>query len=75
VTLDLQNADLRDTLRMLAQQTKANLTFGDDVQGRVTATLHDMALEPTLDSLLKPLGLTWRKTEEGVYVVETGRKR
>jgi len=44
VTLDLQNADLRDTLRMLAQQTKANLTFGDDVQGRVTATLHDMAL-------------------------------
>lgn len=69
VTLDLQNADLAEVLRMLAVQTKANIAFGKEVKGKVNATLHDMTVEQALDSLLAPRGFTWQKTKEGIYAV------
>jgi len=71
IMLDLQDADLRDVLRMLALQTNCSISFGDDIKGKVTATLHDKTLEQAFESILMPHGYYWHKTPDDVYVITT----
>lgn len=69
ITLDLQQAQLTDVLRMMAMQANCNISFGDDITGSVTATLHNLTLEQALESILQPLGYYWTKTPDNVYVI------
>ena len=69
VSLDLQNADLGEVLRMLAKQAKVKIVIGNDVKGTVSASLHNMPLDKMLDSILAPHDLTWRRKDDGTYVI------
>lgn len=73
VTLDVMNADLADVLRLLSKQTGKKIVFGVEPKRQVTASLTDKSLEEALDLLVRTAGLTWRKTEDGTYVVEAAK--
>jgi len=73
LTLDFQNADLREVLRILGQQAGVKVTVDDAIGGKLDATLHDMTVEQALDTLLEPRGLVWEKKEDGTIHVRRGR--
>lgn len=50
--LDLNNADIRDVLRLIADMYDLNMVMSDDVRGVVTVRLKDTSLANTLDALL-----------------------
>lgn len=70
VNFDVNQANLRDVLHMLSAQTGTKIICAKGVHDTVSATLKNMPLEAALDSLLKPRGLTWRKTGRNTYLVE-----
>jgi type IV pilus assembly protein PilQ len=57
ISLDVHNADVRETLRTLAAAGSLNLVIGPDVKGTVTLRLQDVPIEEALEILLRVTGL------------------
>ncbi|MBI5043390.1 MAG: type IV pilus secretin PilQ [Nitrospirae bacterium] len=53
ISLDFQDADIRNILRLIADVSGYNLAAGDDVKGKVTIKLLNVPWDQALDILLK----------------------
>jgi type IV pilus assembly protein PilQ len=73
IFLDVQDADIKSVLRMLAEQGNVNIVSGDDVKGTVTLKMKDVSWEQALETMLDLKGLA-QKREGNVITVVTLEK-
>ncbi len=59
VTMNFKNAELANVVRLLVSQDNLNLIMGDDIKGKVTVNLEDVALESALDAILHVNRYEW----------------
>lgn len=57
ISLDFQEADINDILRLIAEVSGVNIIAGGDVQGKVTTRMVDVPWDQALDVVLKINGL------------------
>lgn len=65
-SLDFEQADIRDALKLLFDQVGVSYTIDPGVQGTVIAHLQNVTFETALRNLLNQVNATWR-VEGGVY--------
>ncbi|WKZ57930.1 MAG: type IV pilus secretin PilQ [Bdellovibrionota bacterium] len=66
ISLDLQDTDIDNALRIIAEVSNLNIIASDDVAGKVTLRLIDVPWDQALDVILKTNGLD--KVQEGNVV-------
>jgi type IV pilus secretin PilQ/predicted competence protein len=66
ISLDLQDTDIDNALRIIAEVSNLNIIASEDVQGKVTLRLIDVPWDQALDVILKTNGLD--KVQEGNVV-------
>ena len=66
ISLDLQDTDIDNALRIIAEVSNLNIIASDDVTGKVTLRLIDVPWDQALDVILKTNGLD--KVREGNVV-------
>lgn len=69
ITLDFENTDIKDVIRVLAQKSGVNIILGQDVAATVTIQLKDMTWEKALDIILKNYNLTYKKEENLIRIM------
>jgi len=57
ISLDLQDTDIDNALRIIAEVSQLNIIASDDVRGKVTLRLIDVPWDQALDVILKTNGL------------------
>lgn len=57
VSLEFQNADVQDVIRLVAEVSKLNIIVADDVKGNLTLKLVDVPWDQALDIILTTLSL------------------
>lgn len=57
ISLDFKDADVVNLLRILAAESGRNIVVGDDVKGKMSITLRNVAWELALDTVLEARGL------------------
>jgi type IV pilus secretin PilQ/predicted competence protein len=62
ISLDFQDADINDILRLLAEVGKVNIIAGGDVQGKITTRMTDVPWDQALDVVLKINGLAQERS-------------
>jgi len=70
VSLDFQDADIINVLRLLAEVSKLNMVIGDNVAGKVTIKMLDVPWDQALDVILKMKGLG-KVYEDNVLRIDT----
>lgn len=68
ISLDFQNADIHNVLRLLAEVSKLNIVAGDDVTGKVTLKLDRVPWDQALDVVLAARGLGMVRTGNVIRV-------
>lgn len=66
IKLDLQDTDIDNALRIIAEVSNLNIIASDDVSGKITLRLMDVPWDQALDVILKTNGLD--KVQEGNVV-------
>lgn len=69
VTEFFEDTDLRQALQSLAQQAETTVIIDEQAAGVVTAVIEDEPFETALRKVLLPLGLVYRQTAEGEYLI------
>jgi type IV pilus assembly protein PilQ len=59
ITLDVNEADIGNVLRLLSRQSKLNIIASKDVTGKVTLSLHRVTLKEALENILRANGYTY----------------
>ncbi len=67
-SLELDQADIRDALKILFRSVQVNYTIASDVQGTVTVSLKNVPFETALRNVLSQADATYR-VEGGIYVI------
>lgn len=62
ISLDFQDADINDILRLIAEVGGINIIAGGDVQGKVTTRMVDVPWDQALDVILKINGLAQERS-------------
>jgi type IV pilus assembly protein PilQ len=62
ISLDFQDADINDILRLIAEVGKVNIIAGGDVQGKITTRMTDVPWDQALDVILKINGLAQERS-------------
>jgi type IV pilus assembly protein PilQ len=62
VSLDLRDADVRDVIWAFAKEHRMNVVIGEDVHGKVTLSLKNVAVRTAFDSILDNAGLGVRQS-------------
>ncbi len=75
VTIDLQDAEIRDALRLMAEYGNVSIVSGDDVKGKVTLTMKNVPWEQALDTILEINGLAKRKNGNIISVMTLEKKK
>lgn len=70
VTLNLTDADLQQTLKLIYDLTGANIILSKDIKGRVTINVKDLPLKKVLDLICEANGLKYIY-EDGVVKILT----
>lgn len=65
-SIELDNADVRDALKILFRAANVQYTVDPTVQGLVTVSLKDVPFETALRNILNQVNATWR-VDTGVY--------
>lgn len=68
ITVDLQNAEVGNVLRLLADVSGHNFVYGEEVKGKVTLKLRDVPWDQALDVVLKTKGLGMKKSGNVIRV-------
>lgn len=66
ISLDLQDTDIDNALRIIAEVSNLNIIASEDVAGKITLRLNDVPWDQALDVILKTNGLD--KVQEGNVV-------
>jgi type II secretory pathway component GspD/PulD (secretin) len=69
VTMNFKNAELANVVRLLVSQDNLNLIMGDDIKGKVTVNLEDVALESALDAILHVNRYEWF-VQDNIIIVQ-----
>jgi type IV pilus assembly protein PilQ len=75
VSLDVQSADVRDVLRLLAETGVVNILASGEVQGTMTIRLVDVPWEQALEAVLKFTGLAQERQGNIILVAPAERFR
>src|SRR5262249_17365761 len=75
VSLDVQSADVRDVLRLLAETGSINILASGEVQGTITVRLLDVPWEQALEAVLKLTGLAQERQGNVILVAPAERFR
>jgi type IV pilus assembly protein PilQ len=75
VSLDVQSADVRDVLRLLAETGGVNILASGEVQGTMTVRLVDVPWEQALEAVLKLTGLAQERQDNIILVAPAERFR
>ncbi len=70
VTLNVENADVRDVLQALAQIAGANIVISKDVTGKITIRLNKVPWKTALGIITESAGLSYRE-KNGIITVTT----
>jgi type IV pilus assembly protein PilQ len=73
VSLDVQSADVRDVLRLLAETGGINILASGEVQGTITVRLVDVPWEQALEAVLKLTGLAQERQGNIILVAPAER--
>src|SRR5262245_61236397 len=73
VSLDVQSADVRDVLRLLAETGSINILASGEVQGTITVRLVDVPWEQALEAVLKLTGLAQERQGNIILVAPAER--
>lgn len=71
VTLDFQEADIRDVLRVLAAKAGVNMIYGTDVAGTLTIHLHKVPFNECVNTILTLQGLVPQQVGESILRIIT----
>jgi len=69
MTIDVQDADVKAVLRLLAEEGKVSIVSGDDVKGPVTLQMKKVSWEQALDTILEIKGLGRRQVGNVITVM------
>ena len=75
IDLDLQDAEIRGVLRLMAEYGNISIIYGDEVSGKVTVTMKKIPWEQALDAILNIKGLTKKQTDEVIIVTTLKKKK
>lgn len=67
VTLDFEEADIRDVLRILSMKSGINIIFGSDVFGTITLKLENVPFDKAFNTILSLKGLV--SQEQGANIL------
>src|SRR5262245_844773 len=73
ISLDVQGADVRDVLRLLAETGGVNILTSGEAQGTVTARLLDVPWEQALAAVLSFTGLAQERQGNVILVAPAAR--
>jgi type IV pilus assembly protein PilQ len=73
ISLDFQNADINDILRLIAEVSGLNIIAGPDVKGTVTTRMVDVPWDQALDVVLRINGLDQERSDNIVRVAPVDR--
>jgi type IV pilus assembly protein PilQ len=73
ISLDFQDADINDILRLIAEVGGVNIIVGSDVQGKVTTRMVDVPWDQALDVVLKINGLAQERSGNIIRIVPLTR--
>ena len=71
VTLDFDNTDIRDVIRLLAAKAKVNIVFGADVSGTLTLHLNEVPFNEAFRTALSMMKLTTDQVGDNILRVIT----
>ena len=71
VSVDYDNADIRDVLKMLASEAKINIVAGPDVTGRITLHLANVPFKEVLQAVLSIKNLSTSQVGDDILRVVT----
>jgi type II secretory pathway component GspD/PulD (secretin) len=74
LTLDVRDAPIGDTLRLVSKAFDLNIVFSPDVKGTVTLSFHSVGVEQALDSIVRITGHAWRRKGDIIEVYRPGEK-
>ena len=75
VSLDVQSADVRDVLRLLAETGGVNILASGEVQGTITVRLVDVPWEEALEAVLTLTGLAQERQGHIILMAPAERFR
>ncbi|HEY7492425.1 MAG TPA: secretin N-terminal domain-containing protein [Candidatus Tectomicrobia bacterium] len=73
ISLDLQNAELGDVFRLLAEASGLNILASPEVKGTITTRLLDVPWDQALDLILRLNGLTQERYGNVILLVPLAR--
>lgn len=68
MSMNFQNADVRNLLNVIADFTKLNIVTSDSVAGKITVRLQDVPWDQALDIILSTRGLDMRRKDSVIWV-------
>jgi type IV pilus assembly protein PilQ len=74
ISLDFQNINIRDLIRLIAEFSHKNIIIGDHVTGRVSIKLRNVSWRQALDTVLNIQNL-YQREENGVIFVLPGQQQ
>ncbi len=76
VTMDFENADLKDALKAFSKQANINFIATDAIKNKkVTIFLNNVTIKDALTSILDANSLTYEKQGDNVYLIKPTGKR
>jgi type IV pilus assembly protein PilQ len=74
VSIDFQDADIRDVLRVLAMKSGVNVIYGPDVEGNITIKLDNVPFNKAFDTILTLKGLVRQEQSSNILRIATPQK-
>ncbi len=68
ITIDLQNADIGNVLRLIGDVSGKNIVFGDDIKGKVTIKLADVPWDQALEVILRTKGFGSQRDGDIIFI-------
>jgi type IV pilus assembly protein PilQ len=69
ISLDFKDADVVNLLRILAAESGRNIVIGDDVKGKMSISLRNVAWDLALDTILEARGLVKTERDNVIRIV------
>jgi type IV pilus assembly protein PilQ len=69
ITMDFEDADIRDVVKVIAIASGMNMVIGKDVEAMVTISLKDVPWEKALDVILRTYNFTYKKEENLIRIM------
>lgn len=74
VTIDFEEADIRDVLRVLSMKSGINIIYDPDIEGTVTIRLENVPFDKALETILSIHGFVSQEQGPNILRVTTSKK-